>query len=84
MLGKLRVTQNLEISTWSNDILGKGSIFCRICVCLGISSLFPDFRSSIVSANGLFYNSYGFFHDIKNVSLLAMHEFRMSIEFSYR
>lgn len=80
MLGKLRFAQNMEISARPNDILGKGYIFLWFCTCMGIPSLFSDFRLSNLSANRLSSNSCRFFHDIKNVSLFPMHEFRMSIE----
>lgn len=81
MLGKLRFTQNLEISTGSNDILGKGYIFRWFCACLGIPSLFPDLRLSIVFANCLFSNSCRLFYDIKNVSLFPVYKFRMPTEY---
>ena len=81
MLGKLWFTQNLEISTGSNDILGKGYIFCWFCTCLGIPSHFPDCRLSIVSTNCLSSDSRRFFYDIKNVSLFPMHEFRLPTEY---
>ena len=81
MLGKFRFTQNLEISTWADDILGKSCIYYRFRTCLGIPSRFPDSWISVVSANCLSSKRCRLFHDIKNVSLFAMHEFRMPIEF---
>ncbi len=72
MLGKLRFTQNLEILTWPNDILGKGYIFSWLCACLGTPILFLDFRLSIVFANYLFYNRCRLFYDLKNVSLFPV------------
>ena len=81
MLGKLRFTQNLEISTWPNDILGKGSIFGWFCVRLGIPSLFPDFLFSMVLAHCLSSNNCRLFHGIKSVSLFPVYEFCMSIEY---
>ncbi len=81
MLGQLRFTQNLEIPTGADDILGKGYIFCRVCTFLGISSLFFGFPFSIVSAGCLSYNHGKLFYDITNVSLFPVYELRMPTEY---
>ena len=81
MLGKLRDTQALAISTRSNDILGKSRIYRRFRPRLGLSDYFFCLRITVVSANRLSYLRGRLFHDIEDLSLLAVHELRMPVEF---
>ena len=80
MLGKHRCTQNMEISTRSNDLFGKGYIFLWFCSCMGIPSVFPDFGFTNFSTNCLSSDCCRFFHDIKNFSLFPVYEFCLPIE----
>ena len=81
MLGKLRFTQDMEVSARPDDIVGKDRIAYRIRACLGISSLLPDCRLSTVSADRVLPYRRRLLHDLENISLLSMHEFRMSAEY---